>query len=603
MTRREALIRALTYADLRAGKGSQKQLTAYRELEWRRCARDFEYFRVNYCMLLFKGGRVEPWHTPYPIQVAAAAEWLNGDSTIEVKSRQLGQTTNAVHFALWEAMFKEAVIWNFFGADDDASKDMKRRLDATLDRMPTWMRERASVTERKEGFKRKNAQEAATIMTFGLSMIRVFTGSVRKAQGLTGKTLFDDAGKHTDPERKWQLLYPTIDDPDPANRGQVIIIFNGNGEDFLYHLYQKAKANKNSLNAHFYSWRDDPRRLWMSDEETGVGPHCVIETRKEHFPWYDHAEDQYLVENPDKDRSAFKAQYPNTEDEAFYISTDSRFDNTKLQGFSLVIKKLPGGEIGSLITRADDNGDDIVEWRKHGNTGNMRLFERPVEGAEYVVGVDPAGGHADSDYSVIQVCRVLQGLDIHEAIRRVGYDQPPTVDGMAAFEVTNSGVMLEQVLVYQARSEPTFLAQQTERIGEWYNDALVVVESIAHGGTVLEHLKHTYWNLYREERTEKVNDDETERLGWWPQAHAKTRAIDNLAAWLGSAWILLRDGATVNELRVYGYQQSAGGAISLGAPKGMHDDLVMGLALCVVGVRSLVLERSARPVKRFGLEW
>lgn len=602
-TRREALIRALTWADLKDGKGSSRQQKAFQELEWRRCAASYEYFRVNYCFIILKSGSIVPWTEPYAMQITSAREWADGHSTIEVKSRQLGETTNATHFALWECMFQEAVIWNFFGADDDASKDMKRRLDATLDRLPSWMRQRSSMTERKEGFKRKNAQEAATIMTFGLSMIRVFTGSVRKAQGLTGKTLFDDAGKHTDPERKWQLLYPTIDDPDPHNRGQVIIIFNGNGEDFLYHLYQKAKSGQVALLAHFYSWRDDPRRLWASDPLTGEGPRCDLKGRKEHFPWYENAKKQYLIENPDRDESAFKAQYPETEDEAFYISTDSRFDTKKLQGFSLVIKRLPSATQGMLVTKYEDD-EETVDWRSHAKSGNMRLFERPAPEARYVVGVDPAGGHADSDFSVIQVCRALDTTrEMHEAVKRVGYDDPPTVDGLAAFEVTDTGVMLEQVAVYQARSEPAFLAQQVERCGMWYNDALVVVESIAHGGTVLDHLKHSYWNLYREEKTEKVNDNETERLGWWPQAHAKTRAIDNLAAWLSSGWILLRDGATVNELRVYGYQQSAGGAISLGAPKGMHDDLVMGLALCVVGVRSLVLERSARPVKSFGLDW
>ncbi len=602
LTRREALIRTLVYQDLRAGKGSSRQQAAFQELEWRRCKADFEYFRVNYCYIILKSGLVVPWDEPYPMQVSAVKEWQAGDSTIEVKSRQLGETTNAVHFALWEAIFQEAVIWNFFGADDDASKDMKRRLDATLDRMPPWMRGRASFTAGKEGSKRKNAQEAATILTFGLSMIRVFTGSVRKAQGLTGKTLWDDAGKHTDPERKWQLLYPTIDDPDPANRGQVIIIFNGNGEDFLYNLYQKAKANQVNLRAHFYSWRDDPRRTWAADGLTGEGPHCSLETRKELFPWYAHAEKQYLIDNPEKDKQAFKAQYPETEDEAFYISANSRFDVTKLQGFGLVVKRIPPGKVG-LLERKIDGDEESYVWKSNARLGSMRLFEPPIPGGMYVIGVDPAGGHADSDYSVIQVCRVLERQDRYEAIHRLTYDQPPTVDGMPSFEVVETQVMLEQVLTYQARAEPSFVASQAERLGEWYNDALIVVESIAHGGTVLDNLKHSYWNLYREERTERVNDHETERLGWWPQAHAKTKAIDNLAAWIQNASILLRDSATVNELRVYGYQQNSAGSISLGAPKGLHDDLVMGLALCVVGVRSMVLERSANPVRRFGLDW
>ena len=588
---REALVRALTFLDLKEGKGSLSQLEAYRELEWRLCSKDYEYFRCNYCWIITKSGDIIPWSDPYPVNVSSAAEWAAGESTIEVKTRQIAETTNGVHFALWEAMFKDAVRWNFFGADQDASSDMKSRLDATMDRLPSWMKARAQVTVGTEGKeKRSNKQEAATIISFGLSKILIYTGSVKKAQGLAGKTLWDDAGKHTDPGRKWQLLYPTIDDPDPKSRGQVIIIFNGNGEDFLYNLYQRSKEGKTSLIPHFYSWRDDPRRLWATDSK-GVGPHSVLSTRREVYPWYENAKSQYLIENPDVDEAAFRAQFPESEDEAFHISANSRFQISKLDVFSRCAKTLPQGKTGYL-----EREESKLTFHIHGKMGRIREYEKPVAGANYILGIDPAGGHADSDDSVIQVARLYQNdADlIASVLNRYSYLDPLHSD---VFEWVETLAIVEQVAVYQAKSEPTQMANQAMRIGEYYNDALMVPEANNHGHTFIEHVKDEYPNLYREERKEKFSDEETERLGFWTNAQSKDSLIDNLAGWVHNGWFLLRDPATIQQMRMFGYQIGGGGAVRLGAPKGMNDDLVTGSGLVVVGARSMLIPRSKTPRK------
>jgi hypothetical protein len=582
---REALLEALAYADLKRGLGSERQQKAYQELEWRKCSRDYEYFRCNYCWIIVKSGDIIPWDDPYPINVVSAAEWAEGESSIEVKTRQCAETTNGVHFAAWEAMFKDAVRWNFFGADREASADMKSRLDATMDRLPPWMKSRAqmtTITKSEKDIKKSQKQEAATIISFGLSKILIYTGSVKKAQGLAGKTLWDDAGKHTDPERKWQLLYPTIDDPDPKNRGQVIIIFNGNGEDFLHSLYQKSKRGETVLKAHFYSWKDDPRRLWAVYD--GIGPHCVRETREEVYPWYENAKAQYLMEHPEQDEVAFRAQYPETERDAFGISENSRFQLKVLEGLDLAAKAMPPADIGYLRKE-----DARYLWERNSRVGHMRLYEHPAKDGVYIIGIDTAGGHAASDYSVMQVCRLWQRDEalIRNLCDKFGYVEPPKVMGTPAFQWEETSVMLEQVLTYQAKQEPTKLAMIAERLANYYNEALIVVEANNHGQTFINEIKDTYWNLYREQRKVKIADEDTERLGYWTGHTSKEPLIDDLAGWLQNAWIATRDQPTINECRTYGYHETQGGATKLGCPKGKNDDLVIGLALCVVGAKSL----------------
>ena len=589
---RTELARAVVFHGLAKGGGSYRQQLAYQELEWRRCRADYNYWRRHYCYLKLKSGEIIPWSTPFPIQESSAAEWQSGESTIEVKSRQLGETTNATHFALWDCMFSDAAKWNFFGAGEDESKDMMDRLRATMDRLPQWMLDRSRRTYGKAEPKRQDRKESVTTYSFGLSELRVFSGSVRKAQGLAGKSILDDFGKHEDQERKWQLLYPTIDDPDPANRGQVIIIFNGNGEDFAFHLYQKAKRGEVALTPHFYSWRDDPRRLWVTDS-TG-GPRCDLEDRRERYPWYENAKSQYMVDNPDADELAFKAQYPDNEEEAFYISGNSRFKLTKLQGYNGIAHKMGKPKVGYLEEREEGH-----HWHTHGRQGVFRLYEEPVEGAEYVIGIDPAGGHAASDYSAIQVCRLVQHdrAEIARLVERYGWNEPPTVDGLPAFEFQDTVSVLEQVLTYQARAEPTMVARQSVKLGEWYNDALLIPERNSHGVAVIDAIKPVYWNIYQEVKKEKYADDETERLGYWTGPSTKDAMIDWLAEWLDNAWVFLRDTATVRELSTFGWQTSTSGKQSLGAPKGMNDDLVDSLALCVVGARSILMERSKTPTK------
>jgi len=182
-------------------------------------------------------------------------------------------------------------------------------------------------------------------------------------------------------------------------------------------------------------------------------------------------------------------------------------------------------------------------------------------------------------------------------VAKYGYDKPPIIDGKEPFEFRDTNAVLEQVLVYQAKSEPTITALQAQRIGEHYNDALIIVEANQHGGTVIDRLKGEYWNLYREERKEKIANEDTERIGFWSSIHSKIPAIDDLAEYLDKAWLFLRDTATFKELAVFGYQVSPSGKSTLSCPKGMNDDLVSALAFAVVAARGTIELQRPRKSK------
>ncbi len=565
---REAMVESLTFADLREGKGSVKQQQAYQEMEWRRCASSPSYFLNTYGWLKGKAGDIERW-VLWPTQELLLSEWMEGKSTAAVKARQLGVTTLSIHYFLWKVMFKEAATCHVVSYSEDAAKDAVSRLRITMDRLPDWMVKRAQRggKDATENESRQDRQSGIKAISFGFSVLKILTSTPNAVAGKAGDFILDEFSRHPDQERVWNNIIPAFD-----GGGQLIVIANGQGEDRFYHIFQAAKRGDMPMQHHFFSWRDDPNR----DDE-----------------WYERTKSYFLTENPDSDIYEFKAQYPSTEDEAFYITGNSRFDLSALQGFGLLIRKQPSASTGYL---EHDAGGMV--WRENGRIGRMRLYERPIEGEQYIMGIDPTGGGASGDYGVIQVCRLIQNNpeELSRLLGLYGYLDPPKLDDTPAFRIDpKMATAVEQVAVYQAKTEPSTLAMQAKRIGEWYNDALAVIELNQHGGTVVDRMKNDYWNLYREVRNEKFSDDESERLGYWQDKHSKMEMIDSLAEWTHSGMVLFRDGATITEMSRYGYDDKG----RLTAPKGMNDDLVAGLGLCVVGARSLIVERSLRPSKVF----
>jgi hypothetical protein len=453
-------------------------------------------------------------------------------------------------------MFHDATTWNIVGSDEDAGKDVIDRLRATLDHLPQWMLDRASRTPNMavgDTISRDKRQSGATVLTFGLSRIYVLTGSVRKLQGRAGKVLLDDFGKHEDQERKWQLLYPVIDDPDPKQRGQIIIIFNGNGQDFAYHLYQSAKRGEVNMTAKFGSWTNDPRRLWMLDV-FGQGARCTIADRETVYPWYVEARRNYLITNPEADDFAFRAQFPSTEDESFYLHGNSRFMLSTLNRMMVEC---------NARERARRERDET--W---GLKAILEPHEPPIAGQSYAIGVDTAGGGANADYCVIQVGKVLPG---------------PSA---------------EQVAVFQARIEPAMLTGEVVKAARWYNEALVNVEANGHGGIVLDRLKSEYYNLYYRIRKSRLSDENSDMLGFWMDPQSRHLLIDQLAEWVLSERVIVNHPATVEELTHFEVKENG----TCEAPKGMHDDLVLGLGHMVEAVVAMS-RRSQVCESRIILPW
>ncbi len=154
-------------------------------------------------------------------------------------------------------------------------------------------------------------------------------------------------------------------------------------------------------------------------------------------------------------------------------------------------------------------------------------------GREYVIGVDPAGGGVEGDYSCAEV------ID-----RQLG----------------------TQCAELHGHYPPRELAQKLVELGKEYNTALLAVERNNHGYGVLACLRTLE---YPRVFVQKGQD------GWLTSAISRPAMIENLAAVLVEEPGRFRSPRLLNECRTF--VRYADG--STGAAAGTHDDCVMALAI------------------------
>jgi hypothetical protein len=137
-------------------------------------------------------------------------------------------------------------------------------------------------------------------------------------------------------------------------------------------------------------------------------------------------------------------------------------------------------------------------------------------------------------------------------------------------------------------------------LGEFYNNALILVESNNHGLTTLTALNRAnYFPLYRERRVGVRNADATDALGWRTTQVTKRLAIDELNKAIRDESMKLYDKETIAEMRAF--TRDSNGRMS-GSP---HDDRVMSLAICNQGSKYVFLRKyqPEKPMVVGSMDW
>lgn len=174
--------------------------------------------------------------------------------------------------------------------------------------------------------------------------------------------------------------------------------------------------------------------------------------------------------------------------------------------------------IGSSKTLIDPDileGIKTKEPHSYRLSDRMMIYEPPISGTKYVLGVDVSKG-TKRNYSVVQVIKI------------------------------NSHIDLEQVAIFRSNTISTNdYAQVIIEISKYYNNAMIMIEN----NSVGEGVANSIWHVYEYEYM--VNLDKTGALGVNSNKRTKLQANLILKKYLEKYWLKLVDKTTVFELSQY----------------------------------------------------
>jgi len=194
------------------------------------------------------------------------------------------------------------------------------------------------------------------------------------------------------------------------------------------------------------------------------------------------------------------------------------------------------------------HGDDLAKIEPVWFDKADRRYEHAEPNDAYVMGVDVSAG-VNLDYSVI------------------------TIVSLSTLQV-----------VYQYRTNtvpPVMFAEKVADMGWEYNNAMILCESNNHGHVVLTRLRDfKYKNLWRDAKGKD----------WVTTVKSKLDAYETLREFIVAEIIEMLDMTTIMELRSLMVEK-----VTPEAPKGLHDDMAMSLALayrCTRDVPRRILRRA-----------
>ena len=252
------------------------------------------------------------------------------------------------------------------------------------------------------------------------------------------------------------------------------------------------------------------------------------------FPWSANNRDQdwYDAKAADLPEWQMAQEYPDNAEDAFLKSGRPVFDLRMLREIE-TRKPLATGIF-------DERGEFLADQTE--KIGGVQIFAWPSEDEKYVIGVDVAQGLEHGDYSSAHViaCRSKQ-----------------------------------LVATYHARIDPDLLGSEVlPRLGLFYRQALIGVESNQHGLTTLKYLHASkYFPIYYERSPKYKKSVPTDVLGFRTTQVTKPLIVDELAEALRND-LAMPDEATLAELKTFVRDQK--GKMS-GSP---HDDRTISLAIC-----------------------
>ena len=463
-----------------------------------------EYLMEEWMKIRNKRGRLQALHVN-----ATQREYARTTAkrNIVLKARQLGITTYVAARFFLNCITRPGTLCVQVAHNPQSAEEIFRIVHRLLANLPDHVRKGALTTS--------HANVRQIVFPHMDSSYRVETASENAGRGLTIHNL------HCSEVSRWPgdaaATLAALRAAVPPD-GEIVLESTANGAGgCFYEEWQRAEQM--GYSRHFFPW------WWEPSYKRAVPIVEFVEDELELMAKYGLTAEQIAFRR--EIRANFgrraKEEYAEDAESCFLASGDCIFD------------------VEAIEQRLKDPAPIIAQE----DSGRLLYFLPPKADKEYIIGVDPAGGGSDGDYSCAQVI------------------------------ARSSGAQCAELRGHMTRRE---LAARVAILARKYNQALVAVERNNHGYEVLAHLALTDADV-------PVYHQKGE-AGWLTSAASRPRMLDNLAAVLSAAPFLFASTRLLEECKTFvrrpdGTQAAANGA---------HDDTVMAMGIALA-VRAEVVGR------------
>jgi hypothetical protein len=459
-----------------------------------------------------KQGRLVPL-IPNAAQRAYASQCTRRN--IVLKARQLGITTFVAARFFLKTITRPGTLTVQVAHDQRSAEEIFRIVHRFLENLPHTLRQGALMTSR--------ANVRQIVFPRLDSEYRVETAADPCAgRGLTIRNLHGSEVARWPREAAATLASLRAAVP---REGEIVLESTPNGAGGCFYE-EWQNAGKTGYQRHFLPW-------WLEAEYARPGVHVGALTDEEE----ELVRREHLSEAQIAFRREVQAQFRKFAVEEFAEDAESCFLASNECLFDVPTLEARRKQLGPAAEARDN--------------AQLLIFLPAKPGAEYVIGVDPAGGGVDGDYACAEVIERTTGMQCAEL---------------------------------HGHFPPQELAAKIAALGREYNDAVIAVERNNHGHAVLAHLEASehYRNVF----------EQGNQRGWLTSSVTRPRMISEFAAVMAAQPGLFYSARLMEECRTFVRREDGSPA----AANGTHDDCVMAMAIALA-VREATADRpKARAV-------
>lgn len=488
-----------------------------------------------------KEGRKVPFQPTYHQKILAKNF---GKFNLVGKSRQLGVTSWALAYSLYLTHTEPDTVCMIMSYSLDTVDIVFKKLKAMYDDLNPSVKINDVANNRKE----LQLENRSRIICCVCGSKDAARGSTLRYVHLTEVAFMDDE------KLKNQLVaIEAALRPD----GQMVLESTSNGMNRWFEMWQAAVNGESQYKPFFFSWMNDTRLFIKDFEESSEiyknrhGKYLILDDLDE--------EELSLYHKMDGDNNPlalkklmwrslkitniglekFRQEYPSTAMESFVVSGNNVFDLEKVQ------TRLNYLHETSILSLPINIPPVIRKYRS-----NIKIWKLPKKGEKYYAGVDTGEG-ISSDNSVIEIV---------------------DAEGFHCLEFASNKI------------KPYEFAELVRAIGYYYITALLVVEKMASGHTVVDTLyepNNRYINLYKY-KSYDARGKMRKKPGFETSTKSRPILINRFVEMFDKGEVCINSKALLDEMR--SFQLDSNGKIQ--ATIGSKDDRVMAFGMALEGLSS-----------------